>query len=215
MKQKIKWIFFDVGCTLVDEEKCFRDRCHKQSLTKEAQDKKLDEFTLYNEIILASKIYEQQYKYVVQKFDLKTIFPHDTDLEELYFDTIPFLDIISKKYKLGIIANQSKGLSSRLENFGILKYFDVVVGSNDVGYHKPDLKIFELALDEAKASPEESIMVGDRLDNDIYPAKKLGMKTIWILRGFGKYQYPKNSEYEPDLCSENLLELVDRINEIN
>lgn len=35
---------------------------------------------------------------------------------------------------------------------------------------------------------EESVMVGDRLDNDIVPAKALGMKTVWVKNGLTQYQ---------------------------
>jgi FMN phosphatase YigB (HAD superfamily) len=42
-------------------------------------------------------------------------------------------------------------------------------------------------------------MVGDRLDNDIFPAKNIGMKTIWIKQGFGGMQNPKTDEYLPHL----------------
>ena len=51
-------------------------------------------------------------------------------------------------------------------------------------------------------------MVGDRLDNDIYPAKKLGMKTVWIRQGFAVYQTPENKDYEADYAVDNLLELT-------
>ena len=52
---------------------------------------------------------------------------------------------------------------------------------------KPDLTIFEYALEKAGISPQEAIYVGDRIDNDMIPAKKLGMTTIWIRQGLGKY----------------------------
>ena len=42
-------------------------------------------------------------------------------------------------------------------------------------------------------------MVGDRIDNDIVPANKLGMYTVWIKQGFGKYYNPNSAEEEPDL----------------
>jgi len=38
--------------------------------------------------------------------------------------------------------------------------------------YKPDQKIFEITLNKAECSPREACMIGDRLDNDIVPAKK-------------------------------------------
>jgi len=47
-------------------------------------------------------------------------------------------------------------------------------------------------------------MIGDRLDNDILPAKALGMKTIWIKQGVGGQQLPISEEYEPDFQIDSL-----------
>ena len=41
-------------------------------------------------------------------------------------------------------------------------------------------------------------MVGDRLDNDIMPAKKSGMTTIRIIQGLNSVQKPLSDEYVPD-----------------
>ena len=59
----------------------------------------------------------------------------------------------------------------------------------------------------AGCGAQEAVMIGDRLDNDIFPAKKLGMKTIWIRQGFSIYQHPVSKEYEPDETVESLMEL--------
>lgn len=205
---KIKWLFFDIGSTLVDEEACFRKRCKIHASSEQCKALRLDEEALYNEIIEASKIYQNQYKYVVKKYNLSPYVEHDVTLETLYPDTVKTLKALKQKYHLGIIANQLPGLKDRLKLLGLDQYFEVVIGSNDVGIHKPDLEIYRLGLKEANAKIEESIMIGDRLDNDVYPAKKLGMKTIWIKKGFGKYQTPLNQEYEPDYIINNLEELI-------
>ena len=119
------------------------------------------------------------------------------------------LEILSKKYKLGIIANQSLGTKDRLDNWNIGKYFDVVVASAEAGCAKPDLKIFNLALEQAGCKPNEAVMIGDRLDNDIAPAKQLGMKTVWVRQGFAKYQSVKNIEEQPDYIINSIAEVLD------
>lgn len=52
-------------------------------------------------------------------------------------------------------------------------------------------------------------MVGDRLDNDIKPAKKLGMKTVRLLRGFGQYAPVTSEAEQADATLANLTELAD------
>ena len=94
---------------------------------------------------------------------------------------------LSGRYKIGVIANQSLGTAERLKKFGILKYIELVVASAEEGVAKPDRRIFEIALSRAGCEPKQAIMIGDRIDNDILPAKKLGMYTMWVKQGFGKY----------------------------
>ena len=56
----------------------------------------------------------------------------------------------------------------------------IVIASAEEGVSKPDRRIFEIALERSGCKPENAVMIGDRIDNDIVPAKQLGMKTIWI-----------------------------------
>src|SRR5918911_145984 len=89
-------------------------------------------------------------------------------LFRLFEDTMHTISILSKKYDLGIIANQSEDILNLLEHSGINHFFKVNVISSQVKIKKPDLRIFLLALDRAAYKPEDCIMVGDRLDTDIY-----------------------------------------------
>ena len=131
------------------------------------------------------------------------------EYEVLYKDAEECLKNLSSKYKIGVIANQSLGTADRLEQFGILKYIDLVVASAEEGVAKPNKEIFEIALNRAGCKPEHAIMIGDRIDNDIVPAKKLGMKTIWVKQGFGKYWNITSEEEKSDYAVANLTEISD------
>ena len=61
---------------------------------------------------------------------------------------------------------------------GLLEFFDVVAISDERHLHKPDLALFDWALEEAGCDPARSVMIGDRRDNDIDPANRLSMRTI-------------------------------------
>ena len=52
-------------------------------------------------------------------------------------------------------------------------------------------------------------MVGARIDNDIVPAKEMGMKTIWIKQGMGKYWKISNESEKADFVIDSLSELLD------
>lgn len=174
----IKWIFFDVGSTLVDETKCTEYRMEALLRQKNAPGRevllaKMDEFAAPG---------KNAYRETAAFFGLQTA-PWPCHLEQLYEDTLPALQNLRQRFRLGVIANQVPGLEKRLEKFGILDYFEMIAGSGDIGLAKPSPEIFQYALDTADCRPEEAVMVGDRLDNDIMPAARLGMKTVWLRRG--------------------------------
>lgn len=89
----------------------------------------------------------------------------------------------------------------------MLNYINLVVASAEEGVAKPDLRIFEIALSKADCKAEEAVMVGDRLDNNIVPANKIGMKTVWIKQGIGGLATPMTQEEQPNYTVSNLNEL--------
>lgn len=54
-----------------------------------------------------------------------------------------------------------------------MSYIKLIVASAEEGVAKPDKRIFEIALDKANCEPQAAVMIGDRVDNDIVPAKAL------------------------------------------
>lgn len=92
------------------------------------------------------------------------------------------LQRLKKKYKLGVVSNfgHSPTVRITLERLGLVKFFDSVVVSADVGWRKPSPRIFQRALKALMVSASESVFVGDELDHDIEGAKKVGMLTILL-----------------------------------
>ena len=80
--------------------------------------------------------------------------------------------------------------------------------STEVGLEKPDPAIFQLALSQSGCEPAQAVMIGDRLDNDIRPARLLGWKTIRIAQGFARFQLPRDGLDEADLTVANLKGLI-------
>jgi HAD superfamily hydrolase (TIGR01509 family) len=106
------------------------------------------------------------------------------------------LSALGKDHKLGVIANQPGLVRDELDKFGLTKYFSVLVISDEVGLHKPDERIFKYALDKTGAKPQRCVMVGDRVDNDVRPAKSLGMRAIWMDNDYSKMSYTPADDYE-------------------
>ena len=95
-----------------------------------------------------------------------------------------------------------------MEKIGLLKYIDMVVASAEEGVAKPDLRLFQIALDRADCKADEAVMVGDRIDNDILPANKLGMITVWIKQGLGGMCEPTCETEIPDYTISDLSEMI-------
>ena len=204
----MKVLFFDVGYTLVNEDAVWEARCQEQAQTNEAKKLGLTATDIYHEIEIASIARKPQFRTLIDKYNFKEVAPYRTELETLYKEAPAVIQALSQKYELGIIANQLDGLKERLQAFDLLQYFKYIISSWDLKVMKPDIRIFEYALDKANCSPQETCMIGDRLDNDILPAKSLGMKTVWIKQGFGALQNPLSKSEEPDYTINNLTELL-------
>ena len=198
----IKWIFFDIGSTLVDESVAYQNRIERTIAGTKVT---YDDF--YNKMVEISKYNQSGYNKALEAYGLK-MSPWNSDDEFVYPETENCLSELSKHYKIGIIANQNLGSEERLEKLGLLKHIDLVIASAEEGVAKPDLRIFQIALARAKCKPEEAVMVGDRIDNDIIPANKIGMTTVWIKHGFGGYAELKEIEEHPDYTINNLNDLL-------
>ena len=95
----------------------------------------------------------------------------------------------------------------RLENLGVLRWFSHREVSGTFGIKKPDNRFFRTILDRAGFTPSEAIMIGDRLDNDIIPAKKLGLRTIWFRQGRYATLEPRVPDEIPDVTINDLEDL--------
>ncbi len=196
---EIQWLFFDIGSTLVDESACYEKRYRETT-----DGTGISYQTFKDKVIQLAATSDNPYKQAVAFFGLHKTEWHK-ELEQPYPFTEGVLQTLSERYHLGIIANQSAGSAQRLADWGIGRYFDLVLASAEAGVEKPNPAIFEMALRRAGCLPENAVMVGDRLDNDILPAKQLGMKTVWVKQGFAAYQSASDI---PDNTVNSLMEIT-------
>jgi hypothetical protein len=109
-------------------------------------------------------------------------------LEAPYDEAEDVLRALSASFKIGVTANQSVSSPERLTKWGLMPYISTCLCSFELGLEKPDPAIFKLALDRAGCAASQAVIIGDRLDNDIRPARLLGWKTIRVLQGFARFQ---------------------------
>ena len=202
----VKWVFFDLGSTLIDETAADTRRIR--------------------EMIAGTDVTEQAYR---EKRLEMIRNGRNGDLSAMEFfaltktpwhseDEVPFPDAAStlkelkrRAFRLGVIANQNIGTVQRLKNWNLLQYFDVIAASAELGMAKPDPAIFEWALKQACCKAQNAVMVGDRMDNDIAPANRLGMHTVRLKRGLGAYHEPQSNDEKPEFTISTLAELLDII----
>lgn len=130
-------------------------------------------------------------EYILYLSHYNHVFPH----------TFEVLDYLKQKYRLHIITNGFQEVQDKkLRKSNLSGYFDQVINSEMAGVKKPNPHIFKLALEMAKARPENSVMIGDNLEADILGAKALGFQLIHF-----------NSHEEPphDFCT-----MIHSLNEI-
>ena len=202
-QKEIKWLFFDVGSTLVDEDEAYRHRI-KDMIS--GTDISFDE--IWNKRIQYGKDGYNGDNKAIELYGLvKT--PWHCEDEKPFDDAETTLsELKNRGYKLGIIANQEPGVKERLKSWNMGELFDVIASSAELGVSKPDKRIFMFALDSAECKTGNAVMVGDRLDNDIRPANELKMTTVRIKKGLAAYMKPKCNDDIPDFTIDNLSDLL-------
>jgi putative hydrolase of the HAD superfamily len=134
----------------------------------------------------------------------------------LYEDVIPSLEALRGRFRLGVIANQPGEVRTAMRRDELESFFEVWGVSDELGVGKPDPRLFELAARTAKVATAAAVMVGDRLDYDVRPAKRVGMRAIWMLRGEAPDRPTPDQLAEADGSVRNLAELpaaLDRLSE--
>jgi HAD superfamily hydrolase (TIGR01549 family) len=125
------------------------------------------------------------------------------ELNPLLPDSLEVVRKLSRDYKLGIAANQMAACRPLLVKRGLLPYFRAILISEEIGLAKPDSRFFKRLLRVAACAPERVVMVGDRIDNDIIPARKMGLRTIWLRLDPAKKGYQPEDAH-PRLYLESL-----------
>jgi putative hydrolase of the HAD superfamily len=102
----------------------------------------------------------------------------------VYEETFRLLDYLKGKYKLLLLTNGSPDLQQeKLDGVpNLIPYFDHIIISGAFGKGKPDASIFHHAMEKLGITPEEGVMVGDKLTTDILGANTVGMTSVWINR---------------------------------
>jgi putative hydrolase of the HAD superfamily len=123
----------------------------------------------------------------------------------LYPEVKAILDECLLTYRMAALSDaQSAWAMPELRALGLTAYFNPIVVSGDLGYRKPDKRIFLTALSGLALDAGEVLFVGNDMYRDIYGAKQMGMATVF----FSSNQGRKTAEgVEPDYIIYQFAEL--------
>ncbi len=211
------WLLFDLGNTLVSEDAATECRIQRlvEALLRHgrrySRDKVRSAFEEASATFAPRPVITVIEKLVDDPACRRAVAmeaPYPKELEAPFDEAEDVLRTLSASYKIGVIANQSVSSTERLPKWGLMPYISTCLCSFELGLEKPDPAIFKLALGRAGCAAFQAVIIGDRLDNDIRPARLLGWKTIRVLRGFARFQSPRDMWDEPDLTLLHVRALI-------
>ena len=108
------------------------------------------------------------------------------DVWHAYDDTVPMLRALRDAgLRLALISNAGVPIRTVLDRDGITELVDEIVLSYEVGWVKPDLRIFQAAVDALGLRPTQVLMVGDSGTDDV-GGTPLGIRTLILPRTTGR-----------------------------
>ena len=215
----IEAVVFDVGETLVDETREYGTWADWLGVPRHTF------ASVFGAVIAAGKDYRETFEVFRPGFDLtrerearaEAGQPEWFGEDDLYTDVRPALSALrGMNVWVGIVGNQTVRAGGLLR--GLKLPTDFVATSDDWGVTKPDLAFFEKLIEVAPVDdPERIVYVGDRIDNDIAPAKRVGMRTAYIQRGPWGWIHRDRPEVAElsDWRVDGLMEVVEAVRRSN
>ena len=93
----------------------------------------------------------------------------------------------------------------------LIKSIEVSSGKKPAIIGKPYPALYTLALTRASGLPQETLMIGDRLETDILGAQKLGLRTALVLSGIATRKQGEDWDPKPDMIAEDALQVIELI----
>jgi putative hydrolase of the HAD superfamily len=108
--------------------------------------------------------------------------------------------------RLGLVTNGAGPAQRRkIVRFGLAELFDVILVEGELGFGKPDARVYRHAIEALRVGPSETWMVGDNLEWDVIAPQRLGLSGVWIdLPGRG---VPPGASTRPDHVLRSLSEI--------
>jgi FMN phosphatase YigB (HAD superfamily) len=128
---------------------------------------------------------------------------------ELFEDVLPGLERLDRAgIKIAAATNYGGVVRERLDELGAGRFVDFWGLAPELGVRKPEPAFFKKVLGGLRAKAGEAAMVGDRIDNDIAPARQDGLATVRIVHGLHAGQAPRGTKEKPDYVARSFGDAV-------
>jgi HAD superfamily hydrolase (TIGR01662 family) len=193
----IEAVVFDVGETLVNETREYGTWADWLGVPRHTFS------SVFGAVIISGRDYREVFQYFRPGFDLdeerkrrvEAGQPEQFWEEDLYPDVREGMAALREMgIWVGVAGNQTARAGAILRELGLPA--DLIATSDDWGVSKPDPGFFQAVISAAPCPAKRILHVGDRLDNDLKPAKAAGMQAAFVRRGPWGYIW----EHHPDMA---------------
>jgi HAD superfamily hydrolase (TIGR01509 family) len=196
---QIQCVAFDVGETLVDETRMWNELAQRLGVTP------LTLSGVLGALIATGRDHHDLWDVLGVCRPAAGVYPSAGDL---YPDALECVAAVRRAGLIvGVAGNQPASVEEMLAAAGLEA--DFVASSAAWGVSKPDPAFFVRLIAEARVPVESILYVGDRLDNDVLPARAAGMRTVFVRRGpWGHIHALKDEVALADMRVDSLRELA-------
>jgi HAD superfamily hydrolase (TIGR01662 family) len=177
----LRAVVFDVGETLVDEERWWRVLAERVGLQPHVL------WAALGATITRGEEHDALWPILgIEKPD--DVWQGMYEYSDLYNDAVPCLRAVRESgLRVGIAGNQTEALEAWARRVELPA--DVIASSASLGVRKPDLAFFRAVVELMGCEPGAVAYVGDRVDNDVLPAARAGLVAVHVRRGpWGRLQ---------------------------
>jgi HAD superfamily hydrolase (TIGR01662 family) len=178
----LRAVVFDVGETLVDEERWWRELAQRAGLQPHVV------WAALGVTIERGEEHDALWGHLELEKPVGWWTGLAYSLDDLYPDALDCLERVrALGLRVGVVGNQTEAMEHWARESELPA--DVIASSATLGVRKPDLAFFERVVELMGVAPAEAAYVGDRVDNDVLPAAAAGLVAIHVRRGpWGRLQ---------------------------
>jgi putative hydrolase of the HAD superfamily len=117
------------------------------------------------------------------------------------------LELRARGHVLALLTNGGALFQrEKIERFELAPLFEIVLVEGELGFGKPDPRVFERALRALGAEPHEALMTGNDLRSDVFGAKRAGVRAVWV--DHARAGVPASAPAQPDRVVSAIAELA-------